>query len=104
MLRRRRALVADRLTTPLEPDVSGASRRVDGRSRAIGAAGIGVKAVGAFALGAIAVGAVAVGALAIGRLAVGRARVRRLEIDELVVRRLHIIDEYELPHRPDQET
>jgi hypothetical protein len=53
----------------------------------------GAHVIGTFALGAVAVGALAVGAMAIGRLAIGRARIRRLEIDELVVRRLHVVDE-----------
>jgi len=35
----------------------------------------------------------AVGALYIGRLFVGRARIRWLEIDELVVRRIRVIEQ-----------
>jgi hypothetical protein len=51
----------------------------------------------ALALGAAAVGAVAIGALAIGRLAVGRLAIRRarfgaLEVDDLVVRKLRVIE------------
>lgn len=51
----------------------------------------------AVALGAAAVGAIAVGALAIGRLAIGRATVKRarfgsLEVDDLVVRKLRVIE------------
>jgi hypothetical protein len=51
----------------------------------------------ALALGAVAVGAVAIGALAIGRLAVGRLAIRRarfgvLEVDDLVVRKLRVIE------------
>lgn len=57
----------------------------------------GARAVGALAVGAVALGAIAVGAIAIGRLAVGRARIRRLEIDDLVVRRLHVVDELHAP-------
>jgi hypothetical protein len=57
-------------------------------------------ALGALAIGAAAIGAVAVGALAVGRLAVGRAGIRRLEIDELVVRRLQITGEFEVPPNP----
>lgn len=53
--------------------------------------------LGALAIGAVAVGAVAVGALAIGTLAVGRARIRRLEIDELVVRKLRLTEEWQVP-------
>jgi hypothetical protein len=57
----------------------------------------GARAVGAFAVGAVALGTIAIGAMAIGRLAIGRARIRRLEIDELVVRRLHVVDELHAP-------
>ena len=67
------------------------SRITGGRSRAWGA----------LALGAIAVGALAVGAVVIGRLVIGRARIRRLDIDELVVRKLHVTDELQVP--PKQE-
>jgi len=54
-------------------------------------------------LAAIAIGALAIGALAIGRLAIGRARVRRLEIDELVVRRLRVIEQLQSPPNHDSE-
>jgi hypothetical protein len=54
-------------------------------------------ALGALALGAIAIGAVAIGALVIGRLAIGRAKIRRLEIDDLVVRRLHVTEDFRAP-------
>jgi hypothetical protein len=64
----------------------------------IGAGAIGAQAVGTLALAAVAVGALAIGALAIGKLAIGRARVRRLEIDDLVVRRLRVIER--LPPSP----
>ncbi len=49
-------------------------------------------ALGAAALGALAIGAMAVGALAIGRLVVGHARFGKLEIDELVVRKLTVLE------------
>jgi len=72
------------------------------------ASATGVQARGATAMGALAVGAFAVGALSIGRLAIRRAaieqlaakavRLGRVEIDELVVRRLHVIDD-DSPHR-----
>ena len=55
------------------------------------------QAVGALAVVALAFGALAVGAVAIGRLAIGRSRIRRLEIDELVVRRVHIIERLTTP-------
>jgi hypothetical protein len=74
-------------------------------AKAIGASAIGTSAIGAAALGALAIGALAIGALAIGRLMIGRARIRRLEIDELVVRRLRIIEEARMPHAgPSAET
>jgi len=49
-------------------------------------------AAAALALGALAIGALAIGALAVGRLEVGRARLRKLEIDDLVVRKLNIVE------------
>lgn len=52
----------------------------------------GAGALGALAVGAVAVGAFAIGALAIGTLVVGRARFRRVEIDQLVVRRLKVLE------------
>jgi hypothetical protein len=67
-------------------------------AKAIGASAIGTSAIGAVALGALAIGALAIGALAIGRLMVGRARIRRLEIDELVVRKLRITEQAQMPH------
>jgi len=69
----------------------------------VGAQAVGARSVAALALGAMAVGALAIGALAIGRLAIGRARIRRLEIDELVVRRLRIIEQLEAPKDRDAE-
>lgn len=69
----------------------------------VGAGAIGAQAIGALVLAAIAVGALAIGALAIGRLAIGRARVRRFEIDELVVRRLRIIEQLQSPPNHDSE-
>jgi len=63
-------------------------------------AGKSAWAVGALALGATAIGALAIGAVAVGRLGVGRARIRRLEIDELVVRKLHVIEDLQAPPKP----
>ena len=63
----------------------------------VGAQANAAQAIGALAVGALAVGALALGAVAIGRLAVGRSRIRRLEIDELVVRRVHIIERLTTP-------
>jgi len=68
------------------------------------ATSVGAQAVGARSVGALAIGAIAVGALAIGRLAIGRARIRRLEIDELVVRRLRIIEQVHGPTKDDTST
>jgi len=67
------------------------------RSGEVEPTGGALQALGALALGAAAIGALAIGALAIGRLAVGRAQIRHLEIDELVVRRLRIIEALEAP-------
>jgi len=86
------------LTRELSPEANAASA---GEVESRGA----LQTLGALALGAAAIGALAIGALAIGRLAVGRARIRRLEIDELVVRRLRIIEALEAPaqsHAEDQ--
>jgi hypothetical protein len=44
------------------------------------------------AFGAVAVGALAIGRAAIGRLAIKKARFGTLEVDELVVRRLRVIE------------
>ena len=63
----------------------------------VGGQANGAQAIGALAVGAMAVGALALGAVAIGRLAIGRSRIRRLEIDELVVRRVHIIERLTTP-------
>ena len=41
-----------------------------------------------------AVGAVAIGALAIGRLGVRQARIGRLEVDDLIVRRLQVLERH----------
>jgi hypothetical protein len=59
--------------------------------------------LGAVALGAFATGALAIGAVAIGGLVIGRARIRRLEIDELVVRRLRLIEALGVPPQADPE-
>lgn len=64
---------------------------------ATGAQAIGTLATGSLAVAAVAVGALALGALAVGRLFVGRARIRHLEIDELVVRRIRVVDRISLP-------
>ena len=60
---------------------------------ATGASAIGTSALGSIAIGAAALGALAIGAMSIGRLFVGRARIRRLDIDELVVRRIRVIEQ-----------
>ena len=57
-----------------------------------GAGLTGAALLGAIALGAVAVGAVAIGALAIGRLGVRQARIGRLEVDDLIVRRLRVLE------------
>jgi hypothetical protein len=69
------------------------SAPVRSRDSQLRAQSVGAGAIGAMAFGALAIGALAIGAIAIGALAIGRTRVRRLEVDELVVRRLRIIEE-----------
>lgn len=64
---------------------------------ATGAHAVGTAALGSILIGAAAVGAVALGALGIGRLFVGRARIRRLDIDELVVRRIRVMEQLTPP-------
>jgi len=64
---------------------------------ATGAHAIGTAALGSILIGAAAVGALALGALSIGRLFVGRARIRRLDIDELVVRRIRVLEQLTPP-------
>lgn len=64
---------------------------------ATGAHAVGTTAIGSIVIGAAALGALAIGALSIGRLFVGRARIRRLEIDELVVRRIRVIEQLTPP-------
>ena len=66
-------------------------------TNAVGASAVGTLTIGSVAIGALALGALAIGALAIGRLMIGRARIRRLEIDELVVRRLRITGDMQVP-------
>jgi hypothetical protein len=60
---------------------------------ALGWGAVGGIAIGSLALGAIAVGAFAIGRLSVGGLSVRRARFRRVEIDDLVVRRLTVLDD-----------
>ena len=57
-----------------------------------GAGATGAAVWGALAVGALALGVVAIGALAIGRLVVRDARFGRLKVDELIVRKLHVIE------------
>ena len=91
MVRRKRELIDDR-SKILARSESGNVRHLKVQSEAIGA-----QAIGALAIGAIAFGALAIGALAIGSLAIGRTRIRRIEVDDLVVRRLRIIEELQVP-------
>ena len=57
-----------------------------------GSSATGSSLIGALALGALAIGAVAIGALAIGRLSVRQARFGKVTIDDLVVRRLKVLE------------
>ena len=98
MLRRERELIDDRSKIVARSESSGNVRHLKLQSEAIGA-----QAIGALAIGAIAFGALAIGALAIGSLAVGRTRIRRIEVDDLVVRRLRIIEELQVPGKLEAE-
>jgi hypothetical protein len=104
MLRDRRRLDDDRLKIVPRSGAFGKARNVGLRSESTGAQAVGVSAVGAktiwaVAIGAFAIGALAIGALAIGRLAIGRARIRRIEVDDLVVRRLRITEDLQVPDK-----
>ncbi len=59
---------------------------------AIAAASVVAGALGAIAAGAVAIGAFAAGAVAIKRLAVGPTRIERLELDEIVVRKITVLE------------
>jgi len=105
MLYSKRRFAGDRSRAhPNSQALSGSDRRYLRSQKigaqAIGAQAIGTSAIGTLAVGAIAIGALAIGALAIGWLSIGRARIRRVEIGDLVVRRLRITDELELPEQP----
>jgi hypothetical protein len=71
----------------VEPTSGMTAARVAARRAAVGAL-----ALGAMAVGAVAIGALAIGALRIGRLGVRRAHLGKVEIDDLVVRRLRVLD------------
>ena len=87
-----------RFRTPTEQPTTRSLREdSDADSRELRRASAAGQAVTALAIGAVAFGVLAIGALAVGRLAIGRARIHRLEIDDLVVRRLHVTDELEMP-------
>lgn len=94
MLPRERELIKERRQLHSHIKSSGKIRHSGNRSEKTGA-----KAMGALAVGAVAIGALAIGVLAIGRLVVGRARIRRIEVDDLVVRRLHIIEKIQTPEK-----
>jgi hypothetical protein len=67
-------------------------RDVARRAKALPATRMLALAVGAAAFGAIAIGALAIGQLAVGRVAVKKARFRTIEVDELIVRRLRVLE------------
>jgi len=95
-----------RIRDPIADHLARGLRREEAillRSPELGTVRTTAGALGALALGAVAIGALAIGAVAIGRIAVGRARIRRLEIDDLVVRRLRVVEELQVPLRPDSE-
>ena len=94
MLPRERELIKGRRHFPSRFESSGKVRHPRHQSERTGA-----KAIGALAVGAVAFGALAIGALAIKRLVVDRARIRRIDIDDLVVRRLQIIEKNQGPEK-----
>ena len=61
-------------------------------ARPVSAAGMVALALGATAIGAVAIGALAIGRVALGRRVVKKARFATLEVDELVVRKLRVVD------------
>jgi len=73
---------------------------------ASGPTALALVSVGALAVGALAIGALAIGAMAIGKLRIGRARFKSVEIDELIVRRLTVVDQVKpsvVPADPDTQ-
>jgi hypothetical protein len=108
LLRSKRKLENDRLKViPRSEAASGQARHLDVLSEktgahATGASAVGAQAIGTLVIGAIAIGALAIGALAIGRLVIGQTRIRRVEIDDLVVRRLRIIED-EVPTKAEPD-
>lgn len=96
---RERELVDERPGNPVCSGPPDKTRHLGLRSESIGA-----KQIGALAIGAVAFGVLAIGALKIGQLAIGRARIRRIEIDDLVVRRLHIAEELQVPDESDAKS
>lgn len=86
-----------RTREPLHRPFTGGVRHKASVSRPLALTTVKVvsSAIGALGLGTIAIGALAVGAVAIGRLGIGRARIRRLEIDELIVRKIRVLEDPE---------
>jgi hypothetical protein len=72
------------------------AREVTDRSGPAPAISLLALALGAAAFGAVAIGALAIGRVAVGRLAIKKARFGTLEVDELMVRRLRVV-EHESP-------
>ncbi len=59
----------------------------------VGAASLVAGSLGAVAVGAFTIGAFAAGVFVIAKLKVAAGRFERLEIDELIVRKLTIVEE-----------
>jgi hypothetical protein len=68
------------------------AREATKQSKSVTAARLLALAPGAVALGAVAIGAMAIGRLVVGRLAIKKARFGALEVDELIVRRLRVVE------------
>ncbi len=61
-------------------------------AEASGSALIGALALGGLAVGALAIGAMVIGSLGIGRLNIRSAKLGKVEIDDLIVRRLTVLE------------
>ena len=68
------------------------AREATKQSKSISAASLLALALGAAAFGAVAIGAMAIGRLAVGRLVIKKARFGALEVDELIVRKLRVVE------------
>jgi hypothetical protein len=78
--------------TKLMVDKGQMAREATEQSTVVSAASLLALALGAAAIGAVAIGVMAIGRLVVGRLVIKKAHFGALEVDELMVRRLHVIE------------